>query len=99
MNHNQDLGHIGGYLIEITPEVYEKYVVYKDNTKFLDVQMYMVCYDRHFFYYKTICIDIEEIGYLVNLYDPCVAHRIVNGKQQTVTWHVDDLKSSHMEQK
>jgi hypothetical protein len=33
----------------------------------------------------------------VNPYDPCVANRKVKGKQHTVTWHVDDLKSSHVD--
>jgi hypothetical protein len=28
-----------------------------------------------------------------------VANRVVNGKQQTLTWHVDDLKSSHVDPK
>jgi len=28
-----------------------------------------------------------------------VANIFVNGKQQTVTWHVDDLLSSHVEPK
>ena len=31
-----------------------------------------------------------------NPYDPCVANRIVKGSQQTVRFHVDDLKSSHL---
>ena len=35
----------------------------------------------------------------MNPYDPCVANRIVNGKQHTVSWHVDDLKSSHVDSK
>lgn len=30
-------------------------------------------------------------------YNPCVANKIVNGKQLTVVWHVDDLKVSHVE--
>ena len=33
----------------------------------------------------------------MNPYDPCVANRIVNGKQHTITWHVDNLKSSHVD--
>ena len=33
----------------------------------------------------------------MNPYDPCIANKIRNGKQMTVTWHVDDLKISHME--
>ncbi len=31
----------------------------------------------------------------MNPYDPCVANKIVNGKQMTVCWHIDDLKVSH----
>jgi hypothetical protein len=30
-------------------------------------------------------------------HDICVANRIVNGRQLTVTFHVDDLKVSHKE--
>jgi hypothetical protein len=32
----------------------------------------------------------------VNPCDPCVANRLVYGKQHSGTWHVDDLKSSHV---
>jgi hypothetical protein len=35
----------------------------------------------------------------MNPYDPCVANRMIGGKQQTVTWHVDDLMSSHVNKK
>jgi hypothetical protein len=31
--------------------------------------------------------------------DPCVANRTFNGGQHTITWHVDDLKSSHVDPK
>ena len=32
-------------------------------------------------------------------YDACVTNRTINGKQHTVTCHVDDLKSSHVDPK
>ena len=32
----------------------------------------------------------------VNPYNPCVANKMVNGEQLTVCWHVDNLKSSHI---
>ena len=35
----------------------------------------------------------------MNPYDVCVANRIVKGKQHTITWHVDDVKSSHVDPK
>jgi hypothetical protein len=40
--------------------------------------------------------DLEEIGFKINPYDPCIANRIINGTRHTVKWHVDDLKSSHI---
>ena len=46
-------------------------------------------------FYKKLRRELEAMGFVVNPYDPCVANRMVNGKQQTVTWHVDDLKISH----
>ena len=41
---------------------------------------------------------LEKEGFKINLYDTCVANKIINGKQCTITWHVDDLKISHVEQ-
>jgi hypothetical protein len=37
-------------------------------------------------------------GLKINLYDCCIANKIINGKQMTMLWHVDDLKASHMQQ-
>lgn len=50
-------------------------------------------------YNKKFRKDIESIGFRVNPYDPCVANWMVNQQQHTVTWHVDDLKSSHVDPK
>ena len=38
---------------------------------------------------------MEEFGFEVNPYDPCVANKMINGSQMTMTWHVDDIKISH----
>jgi hypothetical protein len=48
-------------------------------------------------YYKKFRKDIERIGFKINPYDPCIANRIINGNQRTITWHVDDMKSSHVD--
>ena len=50
-------------------------------------------------YYRKFIKDIKSIGFEVNPYDICVANRMVNGKQHTVTWHVDDVPSSHVDPK
>jgi hypothetical protein len=50
-------------------------------------------------FYKKLKKDLEGIGFKINPYDPCVANRTVNGKQHAVMWHVDDIKSSHVDPK
>ena len=49
-------------------------------------------------FYLKLQGDLEEFGFKMNKYDSCVANKIVNGKQMTVTWHVDDLKALHEEE-
>ena len=36
------------------------------------------------------------MGFDINPYDPCVANKLVNEKQMTVRWHVDDLMISRV---
>jgi hypothetical protein len=50
-------------------------------------------------YYKKFVADIKSIGFVPNPYDPCVANQIVNGKQHTLTWHVDVIKATHVDSK
>ena len=40
--------------------------------------------------------DLEDEGFELHPYDPCVANKMIDGKQLTLTWHVDDLKASHV---
>ena len=37
------------------------------------------------------------MGYQRNEYDWCVMNKIVNDKQLTIIWHVDDLKMSRVD--
>jgi hypothetical protein len=37
------------------------------------------------------------MGFEINPYDPCVANKLVDEKQMTVRWHVDDLMISHVD--
>ena len=58
-------------------------------------------------WYFTSCTSVlattlrhsDRMGFQANEYDKCVANKIINGKQCTIIWHVDDLKISHVEQK
>jgi hypothetical protein len=57
------------------------------------------CLRSALFFYKKLLKDLEDRGFVVNPYDPYVGNKTVNGKQFTITWHVDDLKLSHVDVK
>ncbi len=40
---------------------------------------------------------LESYGFEVNPYNPCVMNTDVKGRQMIVTWHVGNLKVSHMD--
>ena len=44
-------------------------------------------------YVKTL----KRMGFILNPYDKCVANKMINGKQCTVAWYVDDNKLSHVQ--
>jgi hypothetical protein len=86
-------------LLKIAPKVYEGYSTNEGKTKVLYIKMLKAIYgmlQSSLLYYKKFHKDIESIGFEVNSYDPCVANHILNG---TVSWHIDDLKSSHVDRK
>lgn len=39
------------------------------------------------------------MGFKMNPYDACIANAIIDGKQCTVAWYVDDNKISHINSK
>ena len=38
---------------------------------------------------------MTDVGFKINLYDPCVANKIIYGQKMTICYHVDDCKLSH----
>jgi Reverse transcriptase (RNA-dependent DNA polymerase) len=89
-------------LVKIEPEAYENCFVEEDNEKVIYVQVLKAPYgmlQASLLFYKKLRKDLEEIGFIVNPYDPCVANRIIKDTKHTITWHVDDLKSSHEDAK
>ena len=41
---------------------------------------------------------MNELGFQMNPYDLCVVNKMVDGKQCTAIWHLDDIKISHVDQ-
>ena len=49
-----------------------------------------------FLFYEKLVGDLEAYEFRINPYDPCMANKMVDGKQSTVCWHIDDLKLSRV---
>ena len=89
-------------LIEMATEVYRPYVVFENVRKVLYVQGLRALFRiliAGLLWYKQFKLDPEKHESEFNLYDECVANKIVNKKQHTVRFHVDDLMSSHVDSK
>ena len=48
-------------------------------------------------WYRKLRADLEEIGFEFNPYDGCVANWLVNARQQTIRFYVDDVLASQMD--
>jgi hypothetical protein len=51
------------------------------------------------FWKKLLSFLIDVHGFERNPYDWCVANKVIDGKQCTIVWYVDDLKISHVDPK
>jgi hypothetical protein len=87
-------------LVKLNPELYGPYVVYEKNRKVLYVQVIRALYrmlEVALLWYKKFRKELEAIGFKFNPYNPCVANGIKKGSQHTLLFHVDDLKSNHID--
>ena len=50
-------------------------------------------------YYRKFTNILTDVGFKINLYDPCVANKMIDGQQMTICYHVDDCKLSHRRSK
>ena len=86
----------------MTPETYQEYVHHKRGHPFiyckLNVALYGTLKAAILFWIK-LSKSLKQQGFEINPYDWCVANRMIDGKQCTILWHVDDLKLSHVDPK
>jgi hypothetical protein len=50
-------------------------------------------------FWEWLSRQLVDWGFALNPYDSCVVNKMVDNKQLTVVWHVDDLKISHVSAK
>ena len=86
---------------QLDPDM-EKFVVRENGIKTLHLRLNKAlygCIRSAMLWYDLFRTTLEKMGFEVNPYDPYVANKMINGKQCTICWYVDDLKVSHVDEK
>ena len=102
---NRTIMKIRGVCVDILSEinpVYRDYTVTEGNQKVLYVHITLAIYGMlvsAMLFYHKLTKALLSYSFKLNPYDLCVANKMVNSHQSTICWHVDNLKSSHINPK
>ena len=94
-------GKMAELLISIDPKLYEPCKCIERGKVTLYLQLNKALYGTlraALLFWKDLTATLTAMGFVINAYDNCVANKIINGSQCTITWHVDDLKISHIDE-
>ena len=86
---------------EIDPSLKE-FITYIKGIKTIYVQLDRAlygCVQSALLWYELYANTLKDIGFILNPYDLCVANCIIDEKQCTIVWYVDDNKISHVNPK
>jgi hypothetical protein len=92
-------GEIAEMLVRMDPKLYRKYIRDENGKVVLYVELLKaLCgtLKADLLFWKLLSSKLVLWGFTNNPYDWCVANKMIDGKQCTVLWHVDDLKISHV---
>mmetsp|Transcript_16608 Transcript_16608/g.23570 ORF Transcript_16608/g.23570 Transcript_16608/m.23570 type:complete len:462 (-) Transcript_16608:60-1445(-) len=84
-------------MVEICPELGEDLFV-ENGMEVLYLRIIQAlygCVESALLWYETFKGKLEQIGFVINPYDRCIANKEVNDSQCKITWYVDDAKTSH----
>lgn len=95
-------GRMAELLAMIDPKLYRKHIIVENGKPIMYAVLRKALYgmlQSALQFWQQISTDLIENGYVINEYDWCVANKIVNGKQHTICWHVDDFLFTHEDPK
>jgi len=95
-------GKMAELLVRLDPKLYRKYIQVEKGRNVLYVELKKALYGTlraALLFWRLLTAKLKEWGFEINPYDWCVANKMINGKQCTIVWHVDDLKISHVDSK
>ena len=81
-------GILAELMVKVAPKIYRKFITINTKGKpVLYVQLEKAVYGMMksaLQFYCKLVADITSLGFEINPYDPCVANKIINGKQITI---------------
>ena len=93
-------GALAELMVKVDHTLYRTFITKMSKVKsLLYVKIHKALYGilrSALLFYRKLVGDLEAEGSTINPYDTCVANKLINGKQMTTVWHVDDLKISHV---
>jgi hypothetical protein len=92
-------GEFVDIMCEVNPE-YKDDVRFENGKKVLYVQILRALYgmiESALLWYTLYTEVLHKEGFEINPYDRCVANKVINGKQCTIGWYVDDNILSHVD--
>ena len=85
-------------LCETNPQ-YKEDIVYEYGKAVIYLRLNKAlygCLKSAMLWYNLFSETLEGLGFIINPYDQCVANKVIDGRQCTIAWYVDDLKISHV---
>ena len=86
-------------LAKISPQTYQKYIHHRRGQAFIYCELTVTLYGTlkaALLFWIKLSKSLIKMGFKINPYDWCIANKIIEGRQCTIVWHVDDLKLSHV---
>ena len=80
---------------------YKQFVTNEKGRKILFLQLKKAlygCVKSALLWYRLFRDTLQDLGFVLNLYDPCVANAQIKGSQCTIVWYIGDNKISHKDQ-
>ena len=95
-------GAMVDYVVASNPEHYQPYVTFENGKKVLYVELLKAlygCMQSALLWYKLFATTLSEMGFELNPYNLCVANKVINNRQCTIGFYVDDLFATHYKKK
>ena len=88
---------VHGYLVDVLCRIDPNYKKFVTTNKKGEKQLLLLCENAIYgtlivslLFYNKFVKTLKRNGFELNPYEPCLANRMVDGKQQTCGFHVDD---------